>query len=85
MEEKTTNKRELTFGEKAVGLALHHENGIVFKNIEIAKSHCAKPIDQMNDLRAVSESGEYKALCTIAIRKLQEAQMAMAKAITWKD
>lgn len=81
----TPEKRQLTFGEKAVGLALHHEDGIIFKELELAKSHCAKPIDQMNDLRAVSESGEYKALCTIAIRKLQSAQMAMAKAITWKD
>jgi hypothetical protein len=78
-------RRELTFGEKAVGLELHHEDGIIFKNIELAKSHCAKPIDQMNDLRSKSESGEYKALCTIAIRKLQDAQMAMAKAITWQD
>jgi len=39
----------------------------------------------MNDLRAASESDEYKELCTIAVRKLQSAQMDMVKAITWKD
>lgn len=39
----------------------------------------------MNDLRNSTESGESKALYTIAIRKLQSAQMDMVKAITWKD
>lgn len=42
-------------------------------------------MSQMNALRNISESGEYKALATIAIRKLQSAQMDMVKCITWKD
>jgi hypothetical protein len=79
-------RRELTFGEKAVGLTFNHgDNGEIFENIDSAKRICAKAIDQMNDLRSKSESGEYKALCTIAIRKLQSAQMDMVKAITWQD
>ena len=82
---ENTTQRELTFGEKAVGLTFNHGEGAIFESIDTAKKTCAKGIDQMNDLRAVSESGEYKALCTIAIRKLQDAQMAMVKAITWKD
>lgn len=83
--ENTNTERELTFGEKAVGLTFNHGTGFIFENIDLAKKTTAKAIDQMNDLRNLSESGEYKALCTIAIRKLQSAQMDMVKAITWKD
>lgn len=82
--EQTTN-RELTYGEKAVGLTFNHGEGEIFTQVNEAKITCAKAIDQMNDLRNKSESGEYKALCTIAIRKLQSAQMDMVKAITWRD
>lgn len=79
------NQRELTFGEKAVGLTFNHGEGDIFNQVNDAKITCAKAIDQMNELRNNSESGEYKALATIAIRKLQDAQMQMVKAITWKD
>lgn len=80
MEEKL-----LTFGQKAVGLTFNHGEGEIHQQIQDAKQTCANAIDQMNDLRTKSDSGEYKALCTIAIRKLQSAQMDMVKAITWKD
>lgn len=79
------NARKLTYGEKAVGLTFNHGEGEIFEQIKLAKETCAKAIDQMDDLRSKSESGEYKALATIAIRKLQSAQMDMVKAITWKD
>lgn len=82
--EQTTN-RELTYGEKAVGLTFNHGEGEIFTQVNEAKITCAKAIDQMNDLREKSQSGEYKALCTIAIRDLQKAQMMMVKAITWRD
>ncbi len=78
-------KRELTFGERAVGLTFNHGEGDVFHQVNEAKVTCAKAIDQMDALRSASTSGEYKALATIACRKLQSAQMDMVKAITWKD
>lgn len=39
--------------------------------------------DAVKDL--LDESGEYKALCTIAIRDLQKAQMMMVKAIHYME
>ena len=75
----------LTFGQKAVGLSFNHGEGTIFDQIQHAKLTTAIAIDQMDSLRAASVSGEYKALTTTAIRKLQDAQMWMVKAITWKD
>ena len=81
MEEKV-----LTYGQKAVGLTFNHGTGEIHEQINKAKQTCADAIDQMDALRSQDTvSGEYKALCTIAIRKLQSAQMDMVKAITWKD
>lgn len=79
--------KELTFGQKAVGLTFNHGEGEIFTSVNQAKQTCAEAIDQMNNLRNAAEpfKAEYKALCTIAIRKLQSAQMDMVKAITWKD
>ena len=78
-------KKSLTYGEKAVGLTFNHGDGEIFTQVNNAKQTCAKAIDQMNDLRTRAGNGEFAALCTIAIRKLQSAQMDMVKAITWKD
>jgi len=83
-QEGTTN-RDLTFGEKAVGLTFNHGEGVIFGQVDTAKKTCANAIDQMNNLRNMSESNEQKALLTIAIRDLQKAQMMMVKAITWND
>ena len=77
--------KELTYGQRAVGLTFNHGEGEIHQQIQTAKQTCADAIDQMYALRSKSESGEYKALATIAIRKLQSAQMDMVKAITWKD
>jgi len=76
---------QLTYGQRAVGLTFNHGEGEIHAQIQNAKQTCANAIDQMDTLRTASSSGEYKALCTIAIRKLQSAQMDMVKAITWKD
>ena len=77
--------KELTFGQRAVGLTFNHGEGEIFEQVNLAKQTCANAIDQMRVLELKSESGEYKALCTIARRSLQLAQMNMVKAITWKD
>lgn len=89
----TGENRGLTYGEKAVGLTFNHEEGEIFNLVNDAKITCAKAIDQMNEVRTrcsgdsypLGVSGERAALATIAIRKLQDAQMQMVKAITWKD
>ncbi len=86
--------RDLTYGEKAVGLTFNHGEGEVHNHINSAKTICASAIDMMHTLRgrsveggdySLGESSERIALATIAIRSLQAAQMAMVKAITWKD
>ena len=82
-----TQTATLTFGQKAVDLTFNHGEGEIHQQIQTAKQTCAEAIDQMNDLKnnAQPHQNEYKALCTIAIRKLQSAQMDMVNAITWKD
>ncbi len=93
--------KELTFGEKAVGLTFNHGEGEIHDHIHSAKKICADAIDMMDLIRRRSgavtaadatleayplgSSDERKALATIAIRKLQSAQMDMVKAISWKD
>jgi len=74
--------KELTYGEKAVGITFNPSNDdAVFQ----AKSKCAELINQMNDLRNNSTSPEQKRLASIAITEMQGAQMWCVKAITWKD
>lgn len=75
-------ERELTFGEKAVGLTFNPSSN---KEVDYAKVLFAKAIDQLNDLRAETESEEVKRLASIAITQAQQAQMWSVKAITWKD
>lgn len=80
--EKTT-PRELTFGEKAVGLNF---NPSTFPEVDQCKRTFAAAIDQMNDLRndaAVSQ--EAKRIASVAITELQTAQMWAVKAITWRE
>lgn len=85
----------LTYGQKAVGLTFNHGEGEIHELINTSKQTCADAIDLMDGIRKRSGSGgdyplgdspsERVALSTIAIRKLQDAQIAMVKAITWKD
>lgn len=73
--------RELTYGEKAVGLTFNPSND---PKVQEAKETFAKVIDQMNDLRTASENPEVKRMCSVAITEAQAAQMWAVKAITWK-
>ena len=79
---ETTEKTELTYGEKAVGIKFNPSNDDA---VHTAKSDYAKVINQLHDLRNSSESQEQKRLCSIAITEAQSAQMWAVKAITWKD
>lgn len=79
------NASFITAGERAVGVNFIHEDVEIYNQGTKANKLCACAIDHMMLLKDKSTSGEYKALSTIAIRKLQDAQMQMIKAITWRD
>ena len=73
--------RELTFGERAVGLTFNpSQDPAVYS----CKSAFARVIDQMHDLRAASNDAEVKRMASVAITEAQTAQMWAVKAITWR-
>lgn len=71
-----------TFGEKAVGLSFNPSGDDAVGNCKVG---VAALIDQMNNLRNNTTSGEQKRLASVAITELQGAQMWAVKALTWKD
>lgn len=75
------NQRELTFGEKAVGLTFNPSNNA---DVDMIKTGFAKIIDAMNDLRQASGPGEKARMLSVAITDLQTAQMWAVKAVTWQ-
>jgi len=80
--QESENSRELTYGEKAVGLMFNPSNDDA---VGQCKKMYANIIDDMHVLRNVSESQEQKRLASVAITEAQTAQMWAVKAITWKD
>lgn len=75
--------RELTFGEKAVGLTFNPGG---MPEVNAIKERCASCIDLFNDLResAIAEgNGEKIAQFTLAIRDIQSGQMWGVKSATW--
>lgn len=74
--------KELTFGEKAVGLTFNPGNN---GDVEVVKKLYAEIIDGLDVLRNKEVSPETKRLCSIAITEAQAAQMWAVKAVTWKD
>lgn len=74
--------RELTFGEKAVGLTFNPSGDSAVITL---KKYYAQIIDDLNSLRSGVESAEAKRLFSVAITEAQTAQMWAVKAITWKD
>lgn len=78
-----TTSRELTYGEKAVGLSFNPSKDSA---VDTVKKYYAQIIDDMNSLRSdPSATAEQKRLFSIAITEAQSAQMWAVKAITWKD
>lgn len=73
------NQRELTFGEKAVGLSFDPQNS---PKVQELKEQAAAFIDTCNDLREESTDNEVKRMCAVAITELQTAQMWAVKAAT---
>jgi hypothetical protein len=72
--------RELSFGEKAVGLTFNPGNNHEVHN---CKKEFADVIDRMNYLRLQSDDPEVKRMASVAITEAQTAQMWAIKAITW--
>ncbi len=73
--------RELTYGEKAVGLTFNPSGD---SGVTTIKKYYAQIIDDMNSLRSGTNDPEAKRLYSIAITEAQTAQMWAVKAITWK-
>lgn len=76
------DERELTFGEKAVGLTFNPSS---LPAVDDAKRGFAAVIDQMNDLRNASDNPDVKRMASVAITEAQTAQMWAVKAITWRS
>lgn len=79
--DNTTAERELTFGEKAVGLTFNpggHEE------VNAVKRQCADLIDHLNKLREEAGPGEKGRMLSVAITEIQSAQMWAVKAVTWQ-
>jgi hypothetical protein len=74
--------REMTFGEKAVGLTFNPSGD---ENVNTIKQAFANAIDIMNNLRDATGSGEKKRMYSLAISDAQAAQMWGVKAVTWRD
>lgn len=83
MENANGALRELTFGEKAVGLTFNPGGDERVNAIKVA---FAKAIDLMNDERSKlnPDEGDKARMYSVAITEAQTAQMWAVKAITWK-
>ncbi len=74
-------QRELSYGEKAVGLTFNPSND---ENVQKIKEAYAKIIDLCNDLRTEAGQGEKGRLLSVAITEAQTAQMWAVKGVTWQ-
>jgi hypothetical protein len=87
MENQT--ERELTFGEKAVGLTFNPSGDA---KVNRAKQLMAEALDllteteqQKTDFGAKTQSWEANVFRTNAFNKIVDAQMALVKYITWNN
>lgn len=81
-------QRQLTFGEKAVGISFNPGGKPEVNSI---KQLAADLIDELNNQRQAAKgdgsavvNGEIQAQYTLAIRSIQEGQMWGVKAATWQ-
>jgi hypothetical protein len=82
--EPSAPTRELTFGEKAVGLTFNPGG---HPQVNAIKEKCAALIDELDAQRNLAKSennGEKIAQYTLAIRDIQSGQMWGVKAATWQ-
>jgi len=81
MEMEYHTNKELTYGEKAVGLTFNPSND---PKVQEVKKLYAQIIDICNDLRTEAGQGEKGRLSSVAITEAQTAQMWAVKAITYQ-
>lgn len=74
-------QKELSFGEKAVGITFNPSNN---EAVEIVKRQFADVIDNLNTKRDATNNPEVKRMLSVAITEAQTAQMWAVKAITWQ-
>lgn len=74
-------QRELTFGEKAVGISFNPGKNA---EVELIKRRCADLIDDLNNSRTETDSGDKKRMYSQAITDIQAGQMWAVKAATWQ-
>jgi len=73
--------REMTYGEKAVGLTFNPGGS---EEVNDIKRQCADLIDNLNNLREAAGPGEKGRMLSVAITEIQTAQMWAVKAVTWQ-
>jgi hypothetical protein len=73
--------RELTYGEKAVGLTFNPSGDEKVKKV---KELYAQIIDFLNEVRG-EERSEKARLLSVAITEAQTSQMWAVKGITWAE
>ena len=71
-----------TYGQKAVGLNFNPSGD---EAVSRCKQIFADAIDQLQELRENSTSGETARLASIVITEAQGAQMWAVKALTWRN
>jgi hypothetical protein len=76
-----SQERELTFGERAVGLTFNPSGN---DDVDAIKKAFANTIDILNDLRSATPDPEIKRMLSIAVTDAQSAQMWAVKAVTWR-
>lgn len=80
-----SQKTELTFGQKAVGITFNPAPGDTGLAVSDIKQKAADFIDKCNDLRNLTQDGEMKRMYAVAITEAQTAQMWAVKAVTWSN
>lgn len=76
-----TISREMTFGEKAVGLTFNPSGDATVNDLKVVY---AEVIDRLNYIRSNSQDNEVKRMCSVAITEAQTSQMWAVKAATWR-
>jgi len=72
--------KELTFGERAVGLKFNPAGDVATQQIKEAS---ARLIDILDGYRSATDDPEVKRMLSVAITETQTAQMWGVKGVTW--
>lgn len=75
------NAREMSFGEKAVGLTFNPSGDQLVQSL---KEKAAVFIDECHALSLRTDDPEVKRMASVAITEAQTAQMWAVKAATWR-